>query len=80
MAGGRREEPGPFPLEHLPVDQDSQFHQLMPRINHFNQPRTEEIILFRLASVVFHRQTKILRFLMKSYKPLQEMARKAAAI
>ena len=52
----------------------------MAQVDRIDQTWTEEIILFRLASVVFHRQTKILRSLMKSYSPLQEMARKTAAI
>jgi len=52
----------------------------MARVDHVDQARTKEIILFRRASVVFHRQTKIAGFLMKSYKTLQAMARKTAAI
>ena len=79
-AGGRREEPGPLPLEHLPVDQGSQFRQFMVQVDQIDQMWTEEIILFRWANVMFHRQTKIAGFLKKSHKALQEMARITATI
>jgi len=48
----------------------------MAQVDRIDQTWTEEIILFSGAHVVFHRQTKIAGFLMKSSKPGPEMARK----
>ena len=50
-----RKEPRPFALEHRPVDQRRQLHQLMPPVDHANKPGTQQIILFRWARAVFHR-------------------------
>jgi len=75
-ASGRREKPGPFLREHLPVDQSGELHEFMAQVDQIDQTWTEEIILFSGAHVVFHRQTKIAGFLMKSSKPGPEMARK----
>ena len=59
---GRRKEPCPLPFEHLPVDQGSQLHQLVAQIDHVDQARTQQIILFRRTSAVLHRQTEIAGF------------------
>ena len=49
-----RKEPRPFALKHLSVDQRRQFHQLMTLVDHVDQPRTKQVILFRKARTVLH--------------------------
>ena len=50
----RRKELRPFPLEHLPIDQACQLHQLVPRVDQIDQPRTQQIILFWWARAMLH--------------------------
>ena len=52
LSGG--EEAGPFPLEPGPVDQRRQPHQFVPPIDHVDQPRPQQIGLFRRARAVLH--------------------------
>ena len=73
-----RKEPGPLPLEHLPVDQRRQLHQLVLPINHVDQTRTQQVILFLRARTVLHARTEIAGFRPKSYKTLRPKARKTA--
>jgi hypothetical protein len=57
-AFARWKEPRPFPLEHLPVDQGCKLHQLVPRVDHVDQSRTQQIILFGRARTVLHGQNQ----------------------
>ena len=72
----RWKEPRPFPLEHLPVDQARQLHQFVALIDHVDQSRAEQVILFGQARAVLHLDTEIAGFSMKSYKTLRAEARK----
>lgn len=67
----RREEGCPFPFEKLPIDQRGELHQLVVRIDHVDQSRTEQVILFRGAGMGFHRRPEIAGFLAKAYETLQ---------
>lgn len=42
------EEPGPLPLEALPVDQRGELHHRMAHVDHVRQPRAQQIVLFGL--------------------------------
>jgi hypothetical protein len=48
----------------------------MPPIDHINQPRTQQIILFLSARAVLHGRDQIAGFRRKSYKTLRAVARK----
>ena len=74
LAGRRK--PRPLAVKHLPIDQGRQLHQLVPRVDHVDQPRTQQIILLRRARATFHGQDKIAAFRRKSYETLQGVARK----
>lgn len=50
----RREEPGPFALEALPVYQRRQVYQLMTHVDHVDQARMQEIVLFRAGGFRLH--------------------------
>jgi hypothetical protein len=73
----RWEKPGPFPLEHLPVNQRRELGQFMTRIDHVDQSWTQQVILFCRAFAMLHWRIQIARFLPKSYKTLQADARKS---
>jgi len=61
-AGARGEEPGPLRLEHLPVDQRGEFHQLVARVDHVDQTRAQQVVLFRRAGVMLHAADRIAGF------------------
>lgn len=54
----RWKEPGPLPLEHLPVNQRGKLHQLVARVDHVGQTRTQQVILFLRARTVLHGQNR----------------------
>ena len=74
----RGKETHPFPLEEIPVDQRRELHQLMASVDHVDQPRAKEIILFGHAGMGLHRRPEIARFLPQAYKTLQIKANKTA--
>ena len=75
----RREEGCPLPLEKLPVDQRGELHQLVVRIDHVDQSRTEQVILFRGAGMGLHRRPEFAGFLLKAYETLQFKANETAS-
>lgn len=44
-SGREREEPGPFALKELPVDQPRQRDQLVTHVDHVDEARPEEVVL-----------------------------------
>jgi hypothetical protein len=58
-----REQPHPFPLEDLPVDQGGELHQFVAHVDHFDQAGTQEIVLFRGALYRLHITTRNCRVL-----------------
>jgi hypothetical protein len=71
-ACARREKPGPLPLEHLPVNQGSQLHQFVARVDHVDKSRAEEVILFGQARAMLHWQHRICKV---SKEIIQNLAR-----
>jgi len=45
--GVGRKEPGPFPLEDIPVNQRFQLHQFMAHVDHLDEAGAPKIVLFR---------------------------------
>ena len=56
-AGG--EEPGPFGLEELPVDQRRQLYQLVAHVDDINQAWAQKVILLGRAFLRLHDSTRI---------------------
>ena len=73
-----RKEPGPFPLEHVPVNRCRQLHRRVPPVDHVDQTRAQQVILFQRARAMLHGRTEIAGFRWKSCETLQAMARKTA--
>lgn len=48
----------------------------MPLVDHINQPRTQQIILFLSARAVLHGRDQIAGFRRKSYKTMRVVASK----
>jgi hypothetical protein len=48
----------------------------VPLVDHVDQTRTQQIILFRRARAVLHGRTEIAGFQTKLYETLQQMVRK----
>ena len=46
-AGVGGEEPRPFPFENTPVNQGLELHQLMAHVDHLDQSRAQQVVLFR---------------------------------
>ncbi len=42
----RREEPGPFVVEEVPIDQISQLHQFMAHVDQIDEAGTQQFFLF----------------------------------
>jgi len=63
----RREEPGPFPLEELPVDQRGEFHQLVAHVDHVDEPRARQIVCSNRRGFAFIAPLEIAWFLPASY-------------
>ena len=74
----RGKETHPFPLEEIPVDQRRELHQIMASVDHVDQPRAEQIILFGHAGMGLHRRSEFAGFLPKAYETLQIKANKTA--
>ena len=60
-AGARGEEPGLLLIEHLPVDQRGTFHQFVARVDHVDQARAQQVVLFRRAGAMLHAADRICR-------------------
>ena len=54
----RGEEAGPFPLEPGPIDQGGEPDQLVPSIDHVEQARSQQVVLFGRAGAVLHGRQK----------------------
>lgn len=50
----QRKETGLFPLEDIPVDQRRELRQFMAGVNHVDQPRAQQVILFRGEEMELH--------------------------
>lgn len=75
----RRKEARPLPFKEIPVDQCRKLHQLMAGVDHVDQSRAEQVILFRGAGMGPHRRPEIAGFMAKAYETLQFKANKTAA-
>lgn len=51
-------EPRTFPLEHLPVDQCRNLPQFMPRVDHVDKSRAQQVILFQRARAMLQGQNQ----------------------
>jgi len=58
-AGAGWKEPGPFPLEELPVDQGRQLRQFVAHVDHVGQTRAKQIVLLCLVGMGLHRGSEI---------------------
>ena len=74
----RGKEGCPFLFEKIPVDEPSKLHEFMTGIDHVDQSRAEQVILFRDAGMGLHWRPEIARFLAKAYETLQSKANKTA--
>ncbi len=79
LPDGKNPDQSRAPPSNTPVDQRRKLHQRVPQVDHVNQPRTQQVILFQRARVVLHDGTGIVGFRRTSHEALQAVARKAPA-